>query len=144
MKVETQLKEQPIDYQTAGVAPRQPRQVPGTVPQGPQGRLRRSRAPDEDDLQDEAPLAGVQVGELTPQLAQRLDIPAGVRGVVVTEVEENSGELRKGDVIEEVDQQPVASVAEYRKVTGALDPNGAHVLSVCRGRTRSFVVLRAR
>jgi hypothetical protein len=47
-------------------------------------------------------------------------------------------------VIEEVNQQPVTSVAEYRRVVGALDPNGTHVLSVCRGRTRSFVVLRAR
>ena len=54
-----------------------------------------------------------------------------------------SGELRKGDVIEEVNQQPVTSVAEYRKVLASLDPNGTHVLSVCRRRTRSFVVLRA-
>ncbi len=145
VKLETQLKEQPIDYQTAGVAPRQPRQVPGTIPQGPQPpQTQPAPGPDEQDLQDEAPLAGVQVGELTPQLAQRLDIPAGVRGVIITNVEENSADLRKGDVIEEVDQQPVTSVADYRKLVGTLDPNEAHVLSVCRGRTRSFVVLRAR
>jgi serine protease Do len=142
MQVATEIKEQPVDYQTARVMPRQPqpfpgRQMPPQVPQGPgqQG---------DDDLQDEAPLAGVQVGELTPQLAQRLDIPAGVRGVVVTSVDDASGELRKGDVIEEVNQQPVNSVADYRRIVGALDPNGTHVLSVCRGRTRSFVVLRAR
>ncbi|MFN2508307.1 MAG: PDZ domain-containing protein, partial [Chthoniobacterales bacterium] len=98
----------------------------------------------EDDLQDEAPLAGVDVGELTPELAQRLDVPPAVRGVVVTNVEDTSGELRKGDVIEEVNQQPVTSVAEYQKVIASLDPNGTHVLSVCRHRTRSFVVLRAR
>ncbi len=71
-------------------------------------------------------------------------MPAGVRGVVVTSVNDTSGELRKGDVIEEVNQQPVTSVAEYREIVGALDPNGTQVLSVCRGRTRSFVVLRAR
>ena len=141
LQVATEIKEQPIDYQTARVAPRQPqpgsgRQMP-QVPQGPRG-------PQNDDLQDDAPLSGVQVGELTPQLAQRLDLPAGVRGVVVTEVDEASGELRKGDVIEEVNQQPVNSVADYRRIVAALDPNGTHVLSVCRGRTRSFVVLRAR
>ncbi|MGZ5538651.1 MAG: PDZ domain-containing protein, partial [Chthoniobacterales bacterium] len=67
-----------------------------------------------------------------------------VRGVVVTKVNDPSGELRKGDVIEEVNQQPVNSVEEYRKVVAALDPEGTHVLSVCRKRTRSFVVLRAR
>jgi serine protease Do len=143
LQVATEIKEQPIDYQTARVAPRQPRQGPGQqtpqVPQTPQ-------TPDDEDndLQDEAPLAGVQVGELTPELAQRLDVPSAVRGVVVTSVDDATGELRKGDVIEEVNQQPVTSVAEYRRVVGALDPNGTHVLSVCRGRTRSFVVLRAR
>ncbi len=137
LTVETEIKEQPIDYQTARVAPpRQPgQQLPG--PQTPQ-------APDNDDLQDEAPLAGVEVDELTPDLARRLDVPSGVRGVVVTNVDDVSGELRKGDVIEEVNQQPVTSVAEYRRVVGALDPEGTHVLSVCRHRTRSFVVLRAR
>ena len=135
MKVETQLREQPIADKTARAAPRQP--PVGPAPRGPQ-------APPEDDLQDEAPLAGVQVGELTPDLAQRLDLPAGVHGVVVTNVDDPSGELRKGDVIEEVNQQPVASVGDYRKVVAALDPNDTHILSVCRRRTRSFVVLRAR
>ncbi len=137
MKVSTQIKEQPVDYLTAGNSPRQPHQPQPAPPQSPQ-------TPDQDDLQDEAPLAGVQVGELTADLARTLDLPSGVRGVVVTNVDDASGELRKGDVIEEVNQQPVTSVAEYRKVIGALDPNGTHVLSVCRRRTRSFVVLRAR
>ncbi len=138
MKVETQLREQPINYQSARSIPSQPQ--PGIVPRGPPS----PQNPPEDDLQDEAPLAGVQVGELTPELAQRLDLPNGVRGVVVTSVDDPSGELRKGDVIEEVNQQPVASVKDYRQVVSSLDPNDTHILSVCRRRTRSFVVLRAR
>ena len=146
LKVETQLKEQPIDYQTAGVNPGQPQQPaprPGVIPRNPRG-LPAPQGPADEDLQDEAPLAGIQVGELTPTLAQRLELPAGVRGVVVTEVEDDAGELQKGDVIEEVNQQPVRTVADYRKVVAALDQNETHILSVCRGRTRSFVVLRAR
>jgi serine protease Do len=139
VKVATEIKEQPVDYLNARVAPRQPGQQhpPQSPPQTP-------TTPDEDDLQDEAPLAGVQVGELTPDLARSLDVPPGVRGVVITSISDPTGELRKGDVIEEVNQQPVTSVADYRKVVSALDPNGTHVLSVCRRRTRSFVVLRAR
>lgn len=136
VKVETAIKEQPIDYLTARTTPRQQR-----PPQNPQAP---SQTPPDEDLQDEAPLASVNVQELTPDLARSLNVPSGVRGVVVTNVDDPSGELRKGDVIEEVNQQPVSSVAEYRKVVGSLDPNGTHVLSVCRGRTRSFVVLRAR
>jgi serine protease Do len=137
-KVSTQIKEQPVDYLTARNAPRQQPQQ-----QDPQAQPPNSQ-PDDEDLQDEAPLAGVQVGELTPDLARSLDVPPGVRGVVITSVDDSSGELRKGDVIEEVNQQPVQSVADYRKVVSSLDPNGTHILSVCRKRTRSFVVLRAR
>jgi serine protease Do len=140
MKVTTTIKEPQTDNLSARNAPQQPNQQNPRQPptqQEPQN-------PDEDDLQDQAPLAGVEVQDLTPDLAQSLDVPGGVRGVVVTKVGDPSGELRKGDVIEEVNQQPVNSVSEYRKVVGSLDPEGTHVLSVCRKRTRSFVVLRAR
>lgn len=140
MKVAAEIKEQPVDYLTARAAPRQPRPSPQSPPQATPD----PQSPLEEDLQDTAPLAGVEVQELTPDLARSLEVPSGVRGVVVTKVDDAAGELRKGDVIEEVNQQPVTSVAEYRKVVGSLDPDGTHVLSVCRRRTRSFVVLRAR
>jgi len=66
--------------------------------------------------------------------------------VVVTDVDPDSGiaELQKGDVIEEVNQQPVSSVAEYNKVISSLDANQPQVLSVCRHRVRSFLVVRPR
>jgi serine protease Do len=84
------------------------------------------------------------VTELTPQLARQLDLPNGIRGVVVAGVDPDSGaaELRKGDVIEEVNQQPVPTVSEYNKVVSTLDAEQAQVLSVCRHRVRSFLVLR--
>jgi S1-C subfamily serine protease len=53
-------------------------------------------------------------------------------------------ELQKGDVIEEINQQPVTSVADYNKIAGSLDPSQPQVLSVCRHRMRSFLVLRPR
>ncbi len=59
MKVATEIKEQPIDYLSARANPR-PSQ-PGQQPQTAADR-RSSKQPDEEDLQDEAPLAGVQVG----------------------------------------------------------------------------------
>jgi serine protease Do len=86
------------------------------------------------------------VGELTPETARQLDLPANIQGVVVNGVDPDSGlaELRKGDVIEEVNQQPVTSVADYNKIVGSLDVSKPQVLSVCRGRVRSFLVLRPR
>ena len=133
MTVSTKIKEQPAGYQTGQVAPQQP-QPPI------------QQAPDQDEDQNSAGLAGVQVGELTPALARQLDLPNGVHGVVVTNVDPSFGgaDLQKGDVIEQVNQQPVNSVADYKKLVGSLDSSQPQVLSVCRHRARSFLVLRPR
>ncbi|MFL6521396.1 MAG: trypsin-like peptidase domain-containing protein [Chthoniobacterales bacterium] len=131
MTVSAEIKEQPEDYLTSRVNPRQPQ-----TPQQPD---------DEQDQPDEAnPLGSVEVAEVTADVVKRLDLPNRIRGVLVTKVDGDVGELRAGDVIEEVNQQPVTSVPEYKKIIASLDPNATQVLSVCRGRTRSFVVLRPR
>jgi serine protease Do len=69
-----------------------------------------------------------------------------VKGVLVTSVDPDSGtaELQKGDVIEEINQQPVTSVPDYNKIAASLNPRQPQVLSVCRHRSRSFLVLRPR
>jgi serine protease Do len=130
MTVSTQIKEQPAGYRAGQVVPQQPpvQQTPG------------------EETEEAGGLAGIRVGELTPQLASQLDLPNGVHGVVVIDVDTDSGvaELRKGDVIEEVNQQPINSVAEYNKIVNSMDPGQPQVLSVCRHRARSFVVLRPR
>jgi len=91
-------------------------------------------------------LAGIHVGPLTPEVARQLALPNGVHGVVVTAVDPDAGvaDLQKGDVIEEVNQQPINSVADYNKIVRSVDPRQAQVLSVCRHRVRSFLVLRPR
>jgi len=130
MTVATKIKEQPVGYQTGRVAPQQPQTQP---------------TPGDENESSNA-LAGIHVGELTPDFARQLDLPNGVRGVVVTGVDPDAGvaELQKGDVIEEVNQQPVRSVAAYNKIVGSLDTGQPQVLSVCRHRARSFLVLRPR
>ncbi len=134
LTVKTQIKEQPVDYESARVLPRdnQPQ------PQAPQ-------QPNDQESVD-TPLASIHVDELTPEIARQLDLPPNVQGVLVTEVDPDSGvaELQKGDVIEQIDQQPVTSVSDYKKIAGSLDPNQPQVLSVCRHRVRSFLVLRPR
>ena len=66
----------------------------------------------------------------------------GVHGVVVDAAD--LPELQRGDVIEEIDQQPVTSVNEFNKVVAGLDPDSTHVFSMCRHRVRSFIVVRPR
>jgi len=132
MKLTTEIREQPADYLTSrnNTNPRQPQ-----TPQQPDDQ--------QQDQPDEAnALSSVQVEEVTPDVVKRLDLPSRIRGVLVTKVDGEVGELRAGDVIEEVNQQPVSSVSEFKRAVAGLDPNGTQVLSVCRHRTRSFVVLR--
>jgi serine protease Do len=143
MKMTAEIKEQPVDYLTRGQQQTQPGR-PQPQPQPPQPNAPQS--PGETDEGDRGGVfASVKVGELTPDLARQLDLPNGVNGVVVTDVDSDSGsDLQKGDVIEEVAQQPVRSVADYNKVVSDLDPNQPQVLSVCRHRVRSFLVVRPR
>jgi serine protease Do len=133
LKVTTQIKEQPIDYQSDRVSPKRPSQ---------------SQPPGQSNDQETSsgPLASIRVGELTPEMARQLDLPANVQGVLVAGVDPDSGvaELQKGDVIEEINQQPITSVADYNKIAAALDPSQPQVLSVCRHKIRSFLVLRPR
>ena len=133
VKMTTKIKEQPIDYQTSVVPPgqKQPQQRPGQP---------------SDQEAAAGPLASIHVVELTPETARHFDLPANVQGVLVSGVDPDSGvaELQKGDVIEEINQQPVTSVADYNKIDAALDPSQPQVLSVCRHKMRSFLVLRPR
>jgi len=133
IKVTAQIREQPVDYQTSGTLPRRSQPQP-QVPSQP------------DQESTSGPFASIHVGDLTPEMARELDLPSNVRGVVVTNVDPDSGvaELQKDDVIEEINQQPITSVSDYNKIAGSLDPSQAQVLSICRHRMRSFLVLRPR
>ena len=89
-------------------------------------------------------MGSIAVRELTPELAQSLGVPPNVHGVVVAQVGENAGQLRPGDVIEAINQDGIESVQDFEKTVQSLDPSQPQVLSVCRQRTRSFVVIKPR
>ena len=145
--VSARIKEQPANYQLARTLP--PVSPGGQLPPSPNDPGSEDQSPDQDQgaaPPDGAALSGIDVRELTPQLAQTLGVPPSVRGVVVTRVDGGSGvgELRAGDVIEAVNQEPVASLRDYQAAIQGLDPDQSQVLSVCRQRSRSFVVVKPR
>ena len=74
-------------------------------------RRRARRARDED--------LGLTVQTLTPEIAENLGLERGLKGVVVTQVEPGSpadeAGLRRGDVILEVNREPVKDADAYRK-----------------------------
>jgi serine protease Do len=64
-------------------------------------------------------LQGVTVEDLTAQAARQLGLPASTSGVVVTDIDPSSAlaaaGLRTGDVIQEVNHQPVKTVAQFEE-----------------------------
>ena len=65
---------------------------------------------------------GVTVDNLDAQTAQQLGLPPSSTGVVVTDVSPTSpyadSGLRQGDIIQEVNRQPVKNVADFEKAMG--------------------------
>jgi serine protease Do len=91
-------------------------------------------------------LNGVDVEALTPGIAQQLGVGPQTQGVVVTNVSPDSqayqAGLRRGDVIEEIGQNPVRSVAAYRDAVAKAGA-GPVLLSVNRRGNRLFVAIES-
>ncbi len=90
---------------------------------------------------------GFDVQTLTPELARSLDIPAGTKGLLVSEVKDGSAaeaeQIKQGDVITKVVRdrkiQPVSSVKEFQELVSKNDEISFYVQS---GRTSGrFVTL---
>jgi serine protease Do len=139
LTLSTKLKEQPPNYGLARAVPNTPNVPDANTPDEPDDN-------DNDQVAGGSVLGSIEVRDLTPQLAQRLGVPSSVRGVVVSRVgsEIADGQIRAGDIIEAVNQEPVTSVQEYQRVIQSIDPNQPQVVSVCRQRTRFFVVIQPR
>ena len=90
---------------------------------------------------------GISVEPLTPEIAQQLNLRTGTQGLVVSEVDPNGpaadAGLQRGDVIEQVNQQPVRSAADLRT---ALQRSGTRpaLLLVNRHGTTIFVTVKPR
>jgi serine protease Do len=82
---------------------------------------------------------GLTVRKLTPEMADRLDMPAG-KGVIVQDVKPNSFaediNLGRGDVILEVNKQPVNSEEDFARIESSLK-SGQDVVFLVRPRGSS-------
>src|SRR5881296_1216874 len=89
---------------------------------------------------------GLQVQELTQEVAKRLQLPVQ-RGVIVTDVEDNSiaagQDIRREDVITEVDAKPVTNLQSFREALNKADPGRGVLLYLDRKSTKTFAVLKA-
>src|SRR5213595_3927394 len=89
---------------------------------------------------------GLQVQELTKEVAERLHLPVD-KGVIVTDVEDNSiaaaQDIQREDVITEVDGKPVTNVQSFRETLKKADPKRGVLLYLDRKGTKTFAVLKA-
>jgi Do/DeqQ family serine protease len=90
---------------------------------------------------------GLAVQPLTPALANHLGISAETQGLVVAEVDPSGpaadAGIQRGDLIEQVNQQPVRSVADLRAAIDRAEKNPLLLLVNHRG-TTIFVTIRPR
>jgi serine protease Do len=100
-------------------------------------------ANEEENSNQEQPVAsklGVVVKAITPDMADRLGIAAN-KGVIVADVKPGSFAedigLSRGDVILEVNKQPVNSEDDFRRTTGQLKTGQDVVFLVRQGRGRN-------
>jgi serine protease Do len=92
-------------------------------------------------------LEGVMIDDLTPQILRQLSLPWQTKGAVVTDVKSTSpaaqAGLQRGDVIQEVNRQPVTSVADFERAVSKAG-NGPILLLVNRGGITLYLAIEAR
>jgi len=122
--------------------------VPVTTGELPNEISRASNEPAQppQNREEEVGKFGLQVQELTKEMAQRFKL--GVqRGVIVTDVSENSLAAQQGiereDVITEVDSKPVTDVKTFRDALNKADPKRGVLLYLDRKGSKTFAVLKA-
>jgi len=120
-----------------------------TVTIADRSKLFAARLGDEDDNSEDSQAKesklGVTVKSVTPDLAERMDVPAG-KGVIVQEVKPGSFaedvSVNRGDIILEINKQPVNTEEEFHRIESALK-SGQDVVFLLkpRGRGSNTVLL---
>ncbi|MEZ5944220.1 MAG: DegQ family serine endoprotease [Planctomycetaceae bacterium] len=89
---------------------------------------------------------GLEISNLTPNLAENLGIPEDTQGVVVRGVKDNSpaarAALQPGDIIQRVGQTPVNSLEEFGSAIEKANSEKGILLYIRRGDSGAFVVLK--
>jgi len=98
-----------------------------------------------EDVPQNASALGLKLVPLTPELRQQLKVQQNVRGVVVTSISDSSpladSDLRAGDIIVAINQEPVSSPREAAaKLKAAQAKKGSNVLlQINRHGTNAFI-----
>src|SRR5437660_2654717 len=96
--------------------------------------------------QEDAGKFGLQVQELTKEVAERLHLSVQ-QGVIVTDVADNSlaaqQDVQREDIITEVDGKPITNVQSFREALNKADPRRGVLFYLDRKGNKTFAVLKA-
>lgn len=99
-----------------------------------------------DESKSSPALDGVEVANLTPEIARELQLPTDTKGVVLSEVAPGSAAaevgLSRGDVVMEVNRKPVSSVNQFEQFVRE-SKNQSIVLFVNHEGRTTYVVIPA-
>jgi serine protease Do len=98
------------------------------------------------DEKEKGDLLGLSVQDLTPQMARRAQVEAGTKGALVTDVGSDSpaagAGLEAGDVVVELNRQPVSSAADYHKAVKGLKKGDTALVRVKHGQATRYIPLQ--
>jgi serine protease Do len=125
---------------------KKPKTIELTIAEQPKSM---AQSGEEDGVESATPtgiLSGLDVRELTEELASRYSLKSNERGVVVVRVKPGTSAeeigVREGDLIMEINREPVTSVKVYEKVAGKL-PKDHPVLFLLKRQGRTiYLTLR--
>ncbi len=116
-----------------------------TVAEYPKEINEAEQQPANDNAQREA-LAGLEVRELTKEIAQQLGLRREEKGVVVVKVETGSAaedaKLKRGDVIQEIDNKKVNTLNDFNKIAAGIKPGDTVLLFINRGGQRFYTIIK--
>lgn len=90
---------------------------------------------------------GIGVQEITPELVKNMNIPGRIKGVIVTDVEENSpasGILTQGDVIQEINRKRISTMKEYQDIASKIKKDEDVLILIFRNGSSVFVALSSK
>ncbi len=114
----------------------------GTFPENEEQAVNKGSSPEHEN----SGLEGVSVQNLTADIARSLKVEPQTRGVAVSGVSQNSAAfeagLQEGDVVTEVNRQPVATVGEFNRAVAATPKGSPVLLLVNRAGVTTFIAIQ--
>ncbi len=91
-------------------------------------------------------LSGIEVVELTKEIARQLGLEKDEKGVVIERIETGSladeARLRRGDVIQEIERIKITSVKDFNKIASSIKPGDTVLLLINRSGRKMYVVIK--